>query len=63
MGTAPFSYLWDDGPTTEDRTDLTAGTYGVTLTDATTCTHYATITLTEPAVLELSVSVTSDYNG
>jgi hypothetical protein len=63
LGTAPFTYLWDDGPTTEDRSGLSAGTYGVTLTDATGCTHYASITLTEPPVLTASAVVTSDYNG
>ena len=63
LGTPPFTYAWDDGPTTQDRSGLAAGSYGVTLTDATGCTDYQTITLTEPPVLSLSASVTSDYNG
>lgn len=63
LGTEPFTFLWDDGPTTEDRTDLTAGTYGVTMTDNTGCSDYATITLTEPSVLGLTAVVTSNYNG
>jgi SprB repeat len=29
----PFSYLWDDGPTTEDRGVLRRGTYRVAVTD------------------------------
>ncbi|HSG68278.1 MAG TPA: M4 family metallopeptidase, partial [Bacteroidales bacterium] len=63
MGTGPYTYLWDDGPTTEDRTDLPAGTYGVTLTDATGCSDYSSITLTQPTELTAMAAVTSDYNG
>lgn len=63
LGTAPFTILWDDGPVTEDRSGLSAGTYGVTITDATGCSDYASITLTEPLLLTASAVVTSDYNG
>ncbi len=33
-GTTPYSYLWADGPTTEDRFNLAPGTYSITVTDA-----------------------------
>jgi hypothetical protein len=63
LGTGPFTILWDDGPVVEDRTGLTVGTYGVLIEDATGCTDYASITLTEPTTLTAVAVVTSDYNG
>src|SRR5688572_23976715 len=33
-GTAPFTFEWADGPTTEDRSGLAPGLYSVTVTDA-----------------------------
>ena len=36
-GTAPYSYSWSDGSTSEDNLDLTAGSYTLTVTDAVGC--------------------------
>lgn len=63
LGTGPFTILWDDGPSSTSRSGLSAGTYGVTITDATGCSDYASITLTEPSLLTASAVVSSDYNG
>ncbi len=63
-GTAPFTYLWSDGVTTQDRTNIGAGAYSLTLTDANGCTGTVSVTLTEPT--ELLVSETHqnvDCNG
>lgn len=57
-GTAPYSFLWDDpnGQTTASATNLCAGTYTVTVTDANGCTTTASVTITEPPVLVATVT-------
>ncbi|MEO0775300.1 MAG: SdrD B-like domain-containing protein [Bacteroidota bacterium] len=50
-GTAPFSYLWSDGQTTQEATGLSAGTYTVTVTDVNGCSCEASVTLEDPAKL------------
>ncbi len=50
-GTTPYGYLWNDAAVTEDRTNLTAGTYSITVTDLNGCTQGVTVTLTQPAPL------------
>ena len=60
-GIAPYTYLWNIGATTEDLSNLPAGTYRVTIADANGCVLVSpAYTITEPAVLQLSVD--SLYN-
>ncbi len=58
-GTAPYSYGWSNGLTTPIGINLCAGTYDITITDANNCTATASITITEPAPLVVSVSQTN----
>ncbi len=44
-GTAPYTYLWSDGQTTQIATGLAPGTYGVCVTDANGCQACDTVTM------------------
>jgi gliding motility-associated-like protein len=60
-GNGQYSYLWSNGATTQTATGLVAGTYSVTVTDATNgavpCQISATFTMIEPSPL-----VVTTYN-
>jgi subtilisin-like proprotein convertase family protein len=38
-GTSPYSFSWSSGPTSEDISSLTSGTYTLTITDANSCVY------------------------
>lgn len=58
-GTPGFSYLWNDGITTEDRTGLTPGNYSVTVTDLALCSVNQSFTIAAPPVITATTSSTS----
>ncbi|MFY9311096.1 MAG: PKD domain-containing protein [Bacteroidia bacterium] len=66
-GTPNFSYLWSPGgSTTSNRTNLTAGTHSVTVTDSKGCIATNSLTLTEPPALSatsVSTNETCDYSN
>lgn len=49
-----YTYLWNDGQTTQTATALAAGSYTVTITDGA-CQATATVTITEPAAVTVSI--------
>ena len=54
-GTSPYTYAWSDGPTTQNRSSLAAGPYTVTVTDNTSATTSATVTVGYQATWEDTV--------
>ncbi len=56
-GVGPFTYLWSPGgQTTASVSGLAAGTYNVTITDATGCQGAESFTITQPSPIALNVS-------
>ena len=55
-GQSPYTYQWNTGDSTNTISNLTAGTYSVTVTDANGCTATSSINITEPE--EISVTFT-----
>ncbi len=62
-GNGGFSYAWSDGATTRDRTNLTAGDYGVTVTDSKGCTGagFGTVEVQQACSPVFSLPQTEDF--
>ncbi len=61
-GTSPYTYEWSNGYVTDSLTDIPAGIYSLTVTDANNCLHYTGGEINEPdAPLSISYS-TSDVS-
>jgi SprB repeat/Secretion system C-terminal sorting domain len=63
-GTPGYSYLWNDPMNQSSATasDLTAGTYTVTITDNNMCTNTAQTTISEPTELIASIPITDQVS-
>jgi gliding motility-associated-like protein len=62
-GLSPFTYLWSNGAITQDITNLVAGNYTVTVTDANLCTAVVDSTVSQPSALLAPVSTNSATCG
>lgn len=56
-GTAPYSFRWSSGATTQQLNNLKAGQYGLTVTDAAGKSFTSSVNVTEPARLLVSVDL------
>ena len=62
-GCAPYTYAWSDGQTTASASNLSAGSYFVTITDANGCSTSDSVSLSEPTALSVSASVTNPISA
>ena len=56
-----YNFLWSNNATSEDLTNLTAGSYTLTATDNYNCQSSLTLVVTEPAELELTIVESSPF--
>ncbi len=59
-GTAPYTYSWSNGKSTANLSNLTAGTYTVTVTAANNCAGTKTVTVTGGSAITLTATVKND---
>ena len=58
-GVSPYTYEWSNGETTEDISDLAAGTYTVEITDANSCQTSETFAVNNSSSMSLTFSTTA----
>lgn len=65
-GTTPYEYSIDGGMDPQEPgmfTDLAAGTYTVSVTDANSCSYTTSVTITQPTPITASISTTTSTCG
>lgn len=62
-GSTPYSYTWSNGSSNSNVVGLVAGSYTVTVSDATGCTKTQAFTITQPTQLVSNVTATSGTCG
>jgi large repetitive protein len=59
VGLAPYTYSWTGGQTTQTASNIGAGSYTVTMTDASGCVATANVTITQPPALTGTLAATN----
>lgn len=62
-GTAPYSYYWSDGATSEDRSALLPGIYGLTIVDAQNCLLPASFNMYPTQNMSMQMQTSSSSCG
>lgn len=61
-GTAPYSYHWNTGATTSDLTNVAAGNYNLTVTDANGCVFTQNVSVSQPVAAVSSTFTNTNVN-
>lgn len=62
-GTAPYTYLWSNAASTANISNLPAGSYIVTVTDANGCKSIQTATINQPSAIQIVPAITATTCG
>jgi gliding motility-associated-like protein len=58
-GISSYTYLWNNGNTSQNLVNITAGNYSVNITDLNSCTYLYNYTVIEPTILTINSNVTT----
>ena len=61
-GTQPFTFVWTSGQTTEDISNILAGTYGYSVVDSLACAFTGTVEVSQPAMPLAVASAITNVN-
>lgn len=56
-GIPPFSYLWSNGATSQDLSNVPAGTYLVTITDSIGSAYYGSVSISQPPPISVIFTI------
>ncbi|MBI2729439.1 MAG: T9SS type A sorting domain-containing protein [Sphingobacteriales bacterium] len=63
-GTVPYTYSWSNGSSSQNISNLAAGTYTVTVTDANGCTATSNTSITQPSAIVITIgTITNTCSG
>jgi ABC-type Fe3+-hydroxamate transport system substrate-binding protein len=63
VGTSPYSFIWSNGATTQNISNITAGNYTVTVTDDNGCIYTINKNISQPSgALSASVSASTEVS-
>lgn len=62
-GTPPYSYVWSNGQTGQNLTNVSSGDYSVTVTDSEGCTKSETVTITSASPPSCNAFIISNISG
>ncbi|MBI3501665.1 MAG: gliding motility-associated C-terminal domain-containing protein [Bacteroidetes bacterium] len=57
-GNPPYTYAWSNGASTSSATGLSAGTYTITITDASGCIQSNTVSVSQPSAITSTTTTT-----